>query len=145
MPSAAYAKKWCLSDLITAIYMFLFTIIIYWLSLQCMCQSVWERSYNLFRLAPLNRSSCLYSFKCIFIRFASMGLDTLDTLIRRYEQTLLTEMFNTNFYLSKKLVLDQIYKSLTMRKCVLCHMRTTKAQIRLHIRAVWSAPLLFTA
>ena len=30
-----------------------------------------------------------------------------------------------------------------MRKCVLCHMRTTKAQISLRIRAVWSAPLLF--
>ena len=29
-----------------------------------------------------------------------------------------------------------------MRKYVLCHMRTTKAQI---IRAVWSAPLLFAA
>ena len=32
-----------------------------------------------------------------------------------------------------------------MRKCVLCHMRTTKVQISLRIRAVWSAPLLFTA
>ena len=28
---------------------------------------------------------------------------------------------------------------------VLCHMRTTKAQISLRIRAVWSAPLLFAA
>ena len=32
-----------------------------------------------------------------------------------------------------------------MRKCVLCHMWTTKAQISLRIRAVWSAPLLFAA
>ena len=30
-------------------------------------------------------------------------------------------------------------------KTCLCHMRTTKAQIRLRIRAVWSAPLLFAA
>ena len=30
-------------------------------------------------------------------------------------------------------------------KTCFCHMRTTKAQISLHIRAVWSAPLLFTA
>ena len=30
-----------------------------------------------------------------------------------------------------------------MRKCILCHMGTTKAQISLCIRAVWSAPLLF--
>ena len=37
------------------------------------------------------------------------------------------------------------YLSRTMRKCVLCHMRTTKAQIRLRIRAVWSAPLFFAA
>ena len=32
-----------------------------------------------------------------------------------------------------------------MRKRVLCHMRTTKVQISLRIRAVWSAPLLFAA
>ena len=28
---------------------------------------------------------------------------------------------------------------------VFCHMRTTKAQISLRIRKVWSAPLLFAA
>ena len=32
-----------------------------------------------------------------------------------------------------------------MRKCVLSHMQTTKVQINLRIRAVWSAPLLFAA
>ena len=32
-----------------------------------------------------------------------------------------------------------------MQKCVLCHMWLTKVQISLHIRAVWSASLLFTA
>ena len=32
-----------------------------------------------------------------------------------------------------------------MRKRVLCHMRITKVQIGLRIRAVWSAPLLFAA
>ena len=37
------------------------------------------------------------------------------------------------------------FMSQVMRKRVLCHMRTTKAQISLRIRAVWSAPLLFTA
>ena len=31
------------------------------------------------------------------------------------------------------------------QKTCFCHMRTTKAQIVLCIRAVWSAPLLFTA
>ena len=30
-------------------------------------------------------------------------------------------------------------------KTCFCHMRTTKAQISLHIRAVWSAPLWFTS
>ena len=30
-------------------------------------------------------------------------------------------------------------------KTLFCHMRTTKAQISLRIRAVWSAPLLFTS
>ena len=34
-------------------------------------------------------------------------------------------------------------QSRAMRKRVLCHMRTTKAQISLRIRAVWSALLLF--
>ena len=38
-----------------------------------------------------------------------------------------------------------IHTSRTMRKRVLCHMRTTKAQISLRIRVVWSAPLLFAA
>ena len=32
-----------------------------------------------------------------------------------------------------------------MQKRVLCHMGTTKVQISLCIRAVWSAPLLFAA
>ena len=35
------------------------------------------------------------------------------------------------------------HMSRAMRKCVSCHMRTTKVQISLHVRAVWSAPLLF--
>ena len=39
---------------------------------------------------------------------------------------------------------EGIHISRAMRKRVLCHMRTTKAQISLRIRAVWSAPLLFT-
>ena len=39
----------------------------------------------------------------------------------------------------------QLQMSRAMRKCVFCHMRTTKAQISLRIRAVWSAPLLFAA
>ena len=38
-----------------------------------------------------------------------------------------------------------LYVSQAMKKCVLCHMGTTKAQISLRIRAVWSAPLLFAA
>ena len=37
------------------------------------------------------------------------------------------------------------YRSRAMRKCVLYHMWTTKTQISLHIRADWSAPLLFIA
>ena len=38
-----------------------------------------------------------------------------------------------------------VHMNRAMRKCVLCNMRTTKAQIRLRIRAVWPAPLLFAA
>ena len=37
----------------------------------------------------------------------------------------------------------EIVMSRAMRKCVLCNMRTTKAQISMRIRAVWLAPLLF--
>ena len=39
--------------------------------------------------------------------------------------------------------LDRPHMGRAMRKCVLCLMRTTKAQISLRICAVWSAPLLF--
>ena len=39
----------------------------------------------------------------------------------------------------------QLHMSRAMRKCILYHMQTTKAQISLHIHAVWSAPLLFAA
>ena len=34
---------------------------------------------------------------------------------------------------------DKIHVSRAMRKYVLCHMRTTKAQISLRIRAVWAS------
>ena len=40
--------------------------------------------------------------------------------------------------------LTKVLKEPRQEKTCLCHMRTTKAQISLHIRAVWSAPLLFT-
>ena len=36
------------------------------------------------------------------------------------------------------------YMGQVMRKGVLCHMRTTKVQISLRIRAVWTTPLLIT-
>ena len=39
----------------------------------------------------------------------------------------------------------ELHLGQVMQKRVLCHMRTTKAQISLRIRAVWSAPLLFAA
>ena len=45
--------------------------------------------------------------------------------------------------LAIKIERSVIHVSQAMRKCVLCHMRTTKVQISLCIRAVWSAPLLF--
>ena len=48
-----------------------------------------------------------------------------------------------HFKVSWFVIHDFIYLSRAMRKCVLCHMRTIKAQISLRIRAVWSAPLLF--
>ena len=41
-------------------------------------------------------------------------------------------------------VLCHIYEARHEKTC-LCHMRTTKVQINLSIRAVWSAPLLFDA
>ena len=42
-------------------------------------------------------------------------------------------------------MIHKLHLSRAMRKCVLCYMRTTKAQISLRICAVWSAPLLFAA
>ena len=49
------------------------------------------------------------------------------------------------FYLSALFLMTswhEKYMGLVMRKRVLCHTRTTKAQISLRIRAVWSAPLI---
>ena len=48
-----------------------------------------------------------------------------------------------NFILQSEFFCLQVSRA--MRKCVLCHMRPTKAQISLHIHAVWSAPLLLAA
>ena len=45
-------------------------------------------------------------------------------------------------HLKKKM---KTYVGQVMQKHVLCRMQTTKAQISLRIRAVWSAPLLFAA
>ena len=52
-------------------------------------------------------------------------------------------MIDDSFYFKSIPPVDHLNMSQAMRKCVLCHMRTTKAQISLRIRAVWSAPLLF--
>ena len=48
-------------------------------------------------------------------------------------------------YLLFKIKIIRWYMGQVMRKRVLCHIRTTKAQISLHIHAVWSASLLFAA
>ena len=53
--------------------------------------------------------------------------------------------FQLQFVRSSTEVASRMNMSRAMRKCVLCHMRTTKAQISVRIRAVWSAPLLFAA
>ena len=42
-------------------------------------------------------------------------------------------------------IFQQLHMGQVMRKRVLCYRRTTKVQISLRIRAVWSAPLLFAA
>ena len=50
-----------------------------------------------------------------------------------------------SFHLHSWLIPHQDPLDQVMQKRVLCHMRTTKSQISLRIRAVWSAPLLFAA
>ena len=47
----------------------------------------------------------------------------------------------TFLFLASIIIIRILYMSRAMRKCVLCHMRTTNAQIRLR----GSAPLLFAA
>ena len=52
---------------------------------------------------------------------------------------LLSDHQNTNKAAEDKLEVDEPYESRHEKTC-LCHMRTTKAQISLRIRAVSSAP-----
>ena len=67
-------------------------------------------------------------------------------LIPEAEWNLLKKIKNTPATSSAaKTAENIIYLSRAMRKCVLFHMRTTKAQISLLIRTVWSAPLSFPA
>ena len=56
-------------------------------------------------------------------------------------QSLVSEIFSSQ----KPYFLHVLLMGQVMWKCVLCHMRTTKVQISLRIRAVSSAPLLFAA
>ena len=58
---------------------------------------------------------------------------------------LVTRLNPTLHTSSSRSLSSTIYLSWAMRKCVLWHMRTTKTQISLRIRAVRSAPLLFAA
>ena len=69
---------------------------------------------------------------CHFISFAVPWLLVVYHRIDHYE------VLETG---QAEVLIDK--KSQVMRKRVLCHMRTTKAQICLRICAVWSAPLLF--
>ena len=63
--------------------------------------------------------------------------NTNISVVERWHKKLYRQFYEkSNLITSNKM-------SLAMRKCVLCHMRTTKVHISLRIRAVWSAPLLF--
>ena len=52
---------------------------------------------------------------------------------------------NMNVCLSRKQFLGAYKNLASSRENPFCHMRITKVQISLRIRAVWSAPLLFAA
>ena len=52
---------------------------------------------------------------------------------------------NTFVMVAETSILSLLHMGQVMRKRVVCHMRTTKAQITLRIRAIWSASLLFAA
>ena len=66
----------------------------------------------------------------------------LDFILALFSYNIVKFVASTVLYSDNN---DEICMSRAMTKCVLSHMRTTKAQIRLRIRAVWSAPLLFAA
>ena len=55
------------------------------------------------------------------------------------------EKFSPNADIICSIVLEFAVFETRHDKTCFCHMRTTKEQISLHIRAVWSAPLLFAA
>ena len=64
-----------------------------------------------------------------------------------FAQAYLSE--NLDHYCSMFVIFANMFENLMYEprheKTCLCHMWTTKAQISLHFRAVWSAPLLFIA
>ena len=55
------------------------------------------------------------------------------------------EMFFWRGIFTNNVTMERLKMGQVMGKRVLSHMRTTKVQISLRIRAVWSAPLLFAA
>ena len=80
------------------------------------------------------------------------GLDLMQSLRNKHIPMQYTHIIRIFFalYALPKQVLENLHKEVKINepcheKTCFCHMRTTKAQISLRIRAVWSASLLFAA
>ena len=107
-------------------------------------------SLLLIRLTELNhdQSYLQYGFtKGLTPTMATLLLTeaATDSRMRKLPLYLTTLDTQKTFDVVDQLYFSTNYMSQVMRKRVLCHMRTTKVQISLHICAVWSAPLLFAA
>ena len=94
---------------------------------KCVLRHMWKTKAHI----SLRSLISFFVVRCL----DSISLDSIAEISR----TLAT------FCGKKRKTVGQLYVSRAMKKCVLRHMRTTKAQISLRIRAVWSAPLLFAA
>ena len=86
------------------------------------------------------KASCLYKGNAICVSKPILLFNPTQNSCRHQKISWQSLLWASPKRLMIKKHLDQV-----MQKHVLCHMRTTKAQNSLHIRAVWSAPLLFAA
>ena len=103
------------------------------------CLTKWQRFELSHYFNTLHGEINLYqSFYWSHLILCIHNVDTLNICLKKFDAI---NTFWQNVSVLNFLKISEPHHE----KSCLCHMRTTKTQIRLRIRAVWSASLLFTA